>query len=76
MANDQNLRPFNTLPADRHRELSRKGGVASGEARRAKRDLVEREKIVRAADHALYKDSLDIMAECAKLLKLTRPKYR
>lgn len=38
-ANNQNLRPFNTLPPEVHREISRKGGIASGEHRRYKADL-------------------------------------
>ena len=33
-ANNQNLRPFNTLPPEERRELARKGGIASGERRR------------------------------------------
>lgn len=69
MANEQNLIPFNTLPADRHRVLSQKGGKASGTARRAKRERIEAEKAAQAANHELYRDSLDIMRECAKLLK-------
>lgn len=32
--NDQNLRPFDTLPPEEHRELSRRGGIASGARRR------------------------------------------
>lgn len=32
MANEQNLIPFSELPKDRHRELSRLGGLASGAA--------------------------------------------
>ena len=35
----QNLRPFNTLPQEEHRELSRRGGIASGERRRYLADL-------------------------------------
>ena len=69
MANEQNLRPFNTLPPDRHRELSQRGGKASGEARRKKRERIGAAKIAQAADHELFKDSLEIMRECAKLLK-------
>ena len=38
-ANNQNLHPFNTLPLEVHREISRKGGIASGERRRHKADL-------------------------------------
>ena len=33
-ANNQNLRPFNTLPPEERREIARKGGIASGERRR------------------------------------------
>ena len=69
MANEQNLIPFNALSADRHRELSQKGGKASGAARRAKRERIEAEKAAQAVNHELYRDSLDIMRECAKLLK-------
>ncbi len=32
--NTGNLRPFNTLSTEEHRELSRRGGIASGERRR------------------------------------------
>lgn len=31
--NNDNLRPFNTMPPEEHRELSRRGGIASGERR-------------------------------------------
>lgn len=34
-----NLRPFNTLTPEEHRELSRRGGIASGERRRYLADL-------------------------------------
>lgn len=37
--NNENLRPFNTLPPEEHRELSRRGGIASGERRRYLADL-------------------------------------
>ena len=39
----ENLRPFNTLPPEQLREISRKGGKASGAARRKHRDMVEAE---------------------------------
>ncbi len=32
--NNENLRPFNTMSPEEHRELSRRGGIASGERRR------------------------------------------
>ena len=69
MANEQNLVPFSELPEDRHRELSRKGGIASGVARRRKREAIEKAKIEQAANHELYSSALDIMSECAKLLR-------
>ena len=69
MANVRNLIPFNTLPEDRHRELSQRGGKASGAARRAKRERIEAEKAAQAANHELYREGLDIMRECAKLLR-------
>ena len=37
--NNENLRPFNTLPPEEHLELSRRGGIASGERRRYLADL-------------------------------------
>ena len=43
MGKFENLRPFNTLPPEQLREISRKGGKASGAARRRKRDMVEAE---------------------------------
>lgn len=43
MANNQNLRSFASLPPEQLREISRKGGKASGAARRRKRCMVEAE---------------------------------
>lgn len=37
--NQGNLRPFNTMSPEEHRELSRRGGIASGERRRYLADL-------------------------------------
>lgn len=37
--NQKNLRPFDAIPPEEHRELSRRGGIASGERRRYLRDL-------------------------------------
>jgi hypothetical protein len=36
-----NLQPFGTLDADRQRELSRKGGLASAAARKARKEETE-----------------------------------
>lgn len=41
MANEQNLNPFGTLTENKQREISSKGGKASGEARRKKKLLRE-----------------------------------
>ena len=68
MANEQNLILFSELPKDRHRELSRQGGIASGAARRRKRAAVQKAKIEQAADHELFSSALDLMSQCAKLL--------
>ena len=69
MENAQNLIPFSELPKDRHRELSRKGGLASGAARRRKREAIQKAKAERAADHELFSSALDLMSQCAKLLR-------
>lgn len=45
----KNLRPFNTLPPEEHRELSRRGGIASGERRREIADIKTSVKIHAAA---------------------------
>lgn len=37
--NIENLRPFDTMSPEEHRELSRRGGIASGERRRHLADL-------------------------------------
>lgn len=41
MAGEENLIPFSERSKDEARELGRKGGIASGEARRRKRSLKE-----------------------------------
>jgi len=41
MANEQNLRPQSTRSKSEQREIARKGGIASGEARREKKRLSE-----------------------------------
>ena len=69
MANEQNLIPFSELPKDRHRELSQRGGLASGAARRRKREAIQKAKIKQAADHELFSSALDLMSQCAKLLR-------
>lgn len=41
MANEQNLIPFNKRTEKEKREICTKGGIASGEARRAKKSMAE-----------------------------------
>lgn len=41
MANNENLKPFDTLTEKEQREIRSKGGKASGEARRAKKTMKE-----------------------------------
>lgn len=41
MNGQENLIPFNELTEEKQRELARKGGIASGEARRRKKSLKE-----------------------------------
>ena len=62
------LKPFNTMDKAKHIELSRKGGIASGEARRRKRDAIRAKALERAADNMLFNDTMDLMVECARLL--------
>ena len=61
MPNIENLRPFNTLPPEEHRELSRCGGIASGERRR---EIAEIHTKVR-----MYAAAFDLVNE-------TREEYR
>lgn len=46
MAGEENLRPFNTLTEDEQRELARKGGKASGKARK---EMAEQKKTIAQA---------------------------
>lgn len=41
MANEENLKPFSTRTKKEQREIQVKGGIASGEARRAKKTMKE-----------------------------------
>lgn len=41
MANEQNLKSFKDYTAKEQREIAKKGGIASGEARRKRRTLKE-----------------------------------
>jgi len=41
MANEKNLKPFNTRTESEQREIARAGGIASGEARRERKKFRE-----------------------------------
>lgn len=58
MANEQNLRPFTTRSSEEARELGRKGGIASGEARREKKSLREKAKLLMSLS---IKDEKDLL---------------
>lgn len=74
--NTQNLKPFNTMTAEQHRELSRRGGQASGAARRAKRDRIEAAKAEQIADNELWRASFQMLHEAARMVKQSRPRTR
>jgi hypothetical protein len=56
-------RPFSTMSKEELAEVSRRGGVASGEARRAKRAEIEATKLMLAAKLELANDPSIPMAE-------------
>ena len=74
--NTANLKPFNTMTAEQHRELSRRGGQASGAARRAKRERIEAAKAEQIADNELWRASLQMIHEAARMVKQSRPHTR
>lgn len=55
---NENLRPFDAMPPKEHRELSRRGGIASGERRRYLADL-RLELIETMADMQLAQETRD-----------------
>ena len=46
MANEQNLIPMNKRAKSEQREIARKGGIANGEARRAKKTMLEHAELL------------------------------
>lgn len=58
--NTQNLKPFNAMSAEEHRELSRRGGIASGQRRRETRQAIQAAKINSRAE-------LEMLESMAKL---------
>ena len=68
MANNQNLRSFAALTPEQRREISRKGGQASGVARRKQRDLIEQELAKLCAEELrLYRQAQIIGAAAREL---------
>lgn len=64
----ENLRPFNTLPPEQLREISRKGGKASGAARRKQRDMVEAELAKLCAEEMQLHRKAQLISMAAKEL--------
>ena len=64
----ENLRPFNTLPPEQLREISRKGGKASGAARRRKRCMVEAELVELCAEEMQLHRKAQLISMAAREL--------
>ena len=75
MANT-NLKPFNAMNAERHRQLSSKGGKASGAARRAKRERINAAKAEKIADNELFRDCMAMLHEAARIMKQNSQRTR
>lgn len=69
MANNQNLKPFNQLTPEEHRELSRRGGQASGAARRAKKARYEKVLMERRAEDECIKMGIGLLKQINQLEK-------
>ena len=61
MANEQNLKPFNELTEKEQREISQKGGIASGKARAARKTLKEELLLLLAEGDTQQKISLALL---------------
>lgn len=59
---------FRDYDAEALRAVSRRGGIASGEARRAKRAAIEREKLENAALREQQAENIRTIRETARLL--------
>lgn len=62
---EENLIPFDQLPEDEMRELKRRGGIASGEARRRKRTLREELLVLLETNEWQEKISLAMLQRAA-----------
>jgi hypothetical protein len=65
MANTQNLIRFDQMTPERHRELSARGGVASGQTRRERRRAIEARKVERAAESETLTDLIQLFKALA-----------
>lgn len=78
MANEKNLKPLNKRTKSEQREIAKKGGVASGIARRKKADL--KAAIETALTSDIVKDGMTMTGEAAVVSSLlaiaTDPKNR
>jgi general stress protein YciG len=63
MANEQNLKPFNEMTEKEQREIARKGGKASGEARAKRKTLKEELLLLLAQGNTQEKISLSLIQE-------------
>ena len=75
----RHARSFDTYSPEVLREISRKGGIASGEIRRKKRAAIEREKITNSALKEMrtevqrqYVDNLRILRQSVAMLNMVQ----
>jgi len=69
MANEQNLRPQSTRSKSEQREIARKGGIASGEARREKKLLSQNYAEWLIKEHNIDLDGKKLKIEGEDLLE-------
>lgn len=68
MANEKNLKPFDTLTESEQRAIAKKGGKASGEARRERKEM--RELMTAALDGNVKVDGKQVSAKEALAQRL------
>lgn len=66
MANENNLIPFSERTPEERRELGRKGGIASGMARRAKRDAIKQMVIEKKAEAEVLQAEIELFKLLSK----------
>lgn len=67
-----NLIPFSQMPPERHRELSVRGGKASGVARRAKRQRIEDAKVLEKAREETWQDTITLLHQIGEIVRQER----